>query len=171
MTLVDLAFYAVAAVTVATAAYAVFSRNIVRAVFSLIGTFFGMAVLYGMLSADFVAVIQVLVYVGGILVLMLFAVMLTSNIETAQRSSRSGSLLVGLATGLTLMLFLISLAVKVPWNQTAPGDYSATTSAIGDFLLREALLPFEIVSIVLLGVVIGAVVIARFRTNGQETDS
>jgi len=171
MTLVDLIFYGVAAITVATGAYAVFSRNIVRAVFSLIGTFFGMAVLYGMLSADFVAVIQVLVYVGGILVLMLFAVMLTSNIETAGKSNRSGSLLVGVATGVTLLVFLISLAVKVPWSQAVPGEYSATTTSIGDFLLREALLPFEVVSIVLLGVVIGAVVIARLRANGQEKES
>ncbi len=83
MTLIDLVFYGVALATIASAGFAVFTRNIVRAVFSLLATFFGMAVLYGLLSADFVAIIQVLVYVGGILVLLLFAVMLTGNIETA----------------------------------------------------------------------------------------
>ena len=83
VTLLDLVFYGVAALTVLSGAYAVFSRNIVRAVFSLMGTFFGVAILYGFLAADFVAVVQVLVYVGGILVLMLFAVMLSGNIETA----------------------------------------------------------------------------------------
>ena len=79
---VDWAFVAVALFTVLTAAYAVFAQNIVRAVFSLLGTFLGVALIYGFLSADFLAAIQLLVYVGGILVLILFAVMLTSNISS-----------------------------------------------------------------------------------------
>ncbi|MBW1807360.1 MAG: NADH-quinone oxidoreductase subunit J [Deltaproteobacteria bacterium] len=165
LTLVDLVFYGVALVTIASAGYAVFTRNIVRAVFALLATFFGMAVLYGMLSADFVAVIQVLVYVGGILVLLLFAVMLTGNIEDAPRSSRSGGLIIGLLTGVALLTLLIPLMLNAPWLQVESAIYSPTTAAIGEAILKEALLPFEVLSIVLLGIVIGAVVIARFKRS------
>ena len=170
LTLVDLVFYGVAALTVLSGAYAVFSRNIVRAVFSLMGTFFGVAVLYGLLAADFVAVVQVLVYVGGILVLMLFAVMLSGNIETAARSSRAGGVILGGLIGVALLVFLVTLAVQGPWIQAEPGTYEATTASIGKALLGKALLPFEVLSVVLLGVVIGAVVIARFK-NSEEADS
>lgn len=163
MTLVDLIFYVVAVLTVASGAYAVFSGNIVRAVFSLLGTFFGVAVLYGFLAADFLAVVQVLVYVGGILVLMLFAVMLTSNIETVQQSSRAGSVLLGIAVGAGLLVLLVTLALQVPWQGAEGAAYVPTTASIGELLLSKALLPFEVVSVVLLGVVIGAVVIARSR--------
>jgi NAD(P)H-quinone oxidoreductase subunit 6 len=167
MTLVDLVFYGVALVTIASAAYAVFTRNIVRAVFALLATFFGMAVLYGMLSADFVAIIQVLVYVGGILVLLLFAVMLTGNIETAKRSSRSGGLIIGVLAGVALLILLIPLMLNAPWLQAEAAVYSPTTAVIGEALLKEALLPFEILSIVLLGIVIGAVVIARYTRSSE----
>ncbi len=169
MTLVDLIFYLVAVITVASAAYAVFTRNIVRAVFSLLGTFLGVAALYGFLSADFIAVIQILVYVGGILVLMLFAVMLTSNIETTSSSNRSGGWFLGLLAGTSILIILGTLALKTPWKQTEPSAYSPTTASLGHELLGGALLPFELLSIVLLGVVIGGVVIARFGRKESDT--
>lgn len=166
--IVDLVFYAIAAVVVVCAGYAILTRNIVRAVFSLLGTFFGMAGLYAMLANDFVAVIQLLVYVGGILVLMLFAVMFTSRIEKARTSNRSAGLM-GMAgaglLGLAVLALLGSLAVLAPWRDTGPGSFEPTVPAIGEQLLGSALLPFELLSIVLLGIVIGAVVIARMPTG------
>lgn len=160
----DIIFYFIAAVTLGCATFAIMSRNIVRSVFSLLGTFFGMAGLYAMLAADFVAVVQLMVYVGGILVLMLFAVMFTSNIEKAYRSSRSSGLMGWAGAGLIgLLIFAIlgSLAVLAPWKQVQPGPYTPTTSGIGSELLGSALLPFEVLSILLLAIVIGSVVIAR----------
>ena len=79
----------IAAVTVISAAGVAFSPNIVYSAFSLMGTFMGVAGLYVLLAADFVAVVQVLIYVGGILVLMLFAVMLTHRIADVRVSNRS----------------------------------------------------------------------------------
>ena len=76
-----LIFYAFALITVVSAGVVVFSKNLVRAVFSLLFTFFGVAGLYVFLHADFVAAVQVLVYIGGTLVLLLFGVMLTQRIK------------------------------------------------------------------------------------------
>ncbi|MBW2702362.1 MAG: NADH-quinone oxidoreductase subunit J [Deltaproteobacteria bacterium] len=162
--LVDLIFYGIAALTVVCGLYAVVSRNIVRAVFSMLGTFLGVAGLYAMLAADFVAVVQLMVYVGGILVLMIFAVMLTSHIEQASRSNPLGkpvNLVVGLLLGGVMMAMLVIVAIKAPWLQSTPADYTPTTAALGEALLGQALLPFELMSVVLLGVVIGSVVVAR----------
>ena len=76
----DIVFYVFAVITVVSAFVVVFSRNIMYAAFSLLFTFFGVAGLYVLLSADFLAVTQILIYVGGILVLLLFGVMLTNNV-------------------------------------------------------------------------------------------
>ena len=172
--MVDLMFFFIAFVTIGCGAYAILSRNIVRAVFALLGTFFGMAGLYAMLAADFVAVVQLMVYVGGILVLMLFAVMLTSRIETVARSSRSTGLIGSVGAGLigfVLFGILATVAVLAPWPRSDPGAFQPSVSQLGDELLSGALLPFELLSIVLLGVVIGAVVIARLPTSkGEEAD-
>lgn len=162
--LADLLFFFIAAVVVGCAAFATLASNIVRAVFALLGTFFGVAGLYAMLSADFLAVVQVMVYVGGVLVLMLFAVMLTSRIELAGRSNRSGGLLGLIGAGLVVsvvLAMLIGVALRTPWPTAAPGEYTSSVEPLGDALLGQALLPFELLGVLLLAVVVGAVVIAR----------
>jgi NADH-quinone oxidoreductase subunit J len=170
--LADIVFFIVAALTVGCALYAASAPNIVRAVFSLLGTFFGVAGLYAMLAADFLAVIQVMVYVGGILVLMLFAVMLTSQIEAAGESAKSGSSTsVGVAAAVAagVLAFFGTLALHAPWHQAEPGAFEPITGSIGEALLGRVLLPFEALSVVLLGVVVGAIVVARRRgPRGEE---
>jgi len=159
--LVPLLFYIVAGLTLSFALFATLSKNIVRAVFSLLGTFVGVAILYGMLSAEFIAVIQILVYVGGILVLMLFAVMLTSHIENAPNSNRSGSRFLGFSAGSILACILIILMIQTPWRSLWTGNFEPITRQLGQYLLNRGILPFEILSILLLAVLIGTVVVAR----------
>jgi NADH-quinone oxidoreductase subunit J len=163
----DVVFYGFSALTLGCALYAVCARNIVRAVFSLLGTFLGVAGLYGLLSADFLAVVQVLVYVGGVLVLMLFAVMLTSQIATANRSSPGGSWVVGVGAGLTLTVLLVGLAWRVPWNAIAPGAYGETTTSLGIVLSERGVLPLEVTALLLLAVIVGSVVVARRNRDGS----
>ena len=79
MDLYTILFYMFAVITLGSACIVVFSRNIVRSAFALLFAFFGVAALYVFLLADFIAVTQLLIYVGGILVLILFAVMLTNR--------------------------------------------------------------------------------------------
>jgi NAD(P)H-quinone oxidoreductase subunit 6 len=155
------AFYLLAAVTLAGAGAVAFSRNIVYSAVGLLGSLLGAGALYVLLSADFVAITQLLVYVGGVMVLVLFAVMLTSKITEVNVSNRSFGLMGGLLLLVAMGPVLLSVAILTPWREAAPGPLAPTTAAIGDALLTRWLLPFEVASLVLLATLVGAVVIAR----------
>lgn len=153
-------FYGLAALTVGGATGVAFSRNILRAAFLLLAALTGTAGLYFFMGADFVGVSQILIYVGGISVLLLFAVLLTSRIGDVKISNRA----LGYGTALPLAgllgVLLVAAAAQAPWRHTEAVS-SPTTSRIGDAFLREYLLPFELVSVVLLMVLVGAMVVAR----------
>jgi NADH-quinone oxidoreductase subunit J len=154
-------FYLIAFITVASAAMVAFSRNIIYSAFSLLGTFMGVAGLYVFLGADFVAAVQLLIYVGGILVLILFAVMLTHRITDVQITNRAaGRIPAVIVTGILIYL-LIGAVTETPWVKAKEVVYTATTATIGDLFLYTYLLPFELASLVLLAAMIGAVVLSR----------
>lgn len=154
-------FYLVAAVTVASAAMVAFSRNIIYSAFSLLGAFAGVAGVYVFLGADFVAAVQVLIYVGGILVLILFAVMLTHRITDVQITNRAAGRIPALLIVATLLGLLIHTIRETPWVKAKEILYAPTSAKIGDLFLDSYLLPFELASVVLLAALIGAVVLAR----------
>jgi NADH-quinone oxidoreductase subunit J len=154
-------FYLVAAVTVVFAAIVAFSRNIVHSAFSLVGTFGGVAGIYVLLGADFVAAVQVLIYVGGILVLILFAVMLTHRIAEVEITNRSVGKLPALITAGILFLILVQTILETRWVKAKEIGYLPTTAQIGDLFLQDYLLPFELASVVLLVALIGAVILSR----------
>lgn len=157
----DLVFFALAALTLLSAAVVAFSRNIVYAAFALLGTFLGVAGLYAFLAADFVAVVQVLIYVGGILVLLVFAVMLTHRIEDVVVSNRRVGLLPALAASGALAAILGHALLRTPWPVAEPGPAVATTAAIGNLFLSDYVLPFELASVLLLAALVGAASVSR----------
>ncbi len=159
--LVDVLFYVLAAVTVAGAAGVALSRNILYSAFGLLTALLGAGALYVLLSADFVAVTQLLIYIGGVLVLILFAVMLTSRITEVNVSNSSFGLFGGFLLFVAGAPVLLAVAVITPWNAGTPAALAPTTQAIGDAFLTRWLLPFEVASLVLLATLIGAIVIAR----------
>ncbi len=162
-----LIFYLLAALTVGSAMMVAFSRNIVYSAFSLLGTLMGVAGLYALLAADFVAVIQILVYVGGILVLIIFAVMLTHRIDDVAVSNRSvGRLPAALVIGVVGVVMGAGV-VTARWAQKADPQAEPTTYGIGDAFLGQYILPFELASVVLLVVLIGAVVVSRKEIRGE----
>jgi NADH-quinone oxidoreductase subunit J len=161
MDLATVVFYLVAAVTVISAGMVAFSRNIIYAAFSLLGTFAGVAGIYVFLGADFVAGVQVLIYVGGILVLILFAVMLTHRITDVQITNRAVGRLPALLVVGVMLFFLVQSIREVPWRKAKELLHAPTTAKIGDLFLENYLLPFELASLVLLAALIGAVVISR----------
>ncbi len=154
-------FYLIALMTVASAAMVAFSRNIIYSAFSLLGTFMGVAGLYIFLGADFVAAVQVLIYVGGILVLILFAVMLTHRITDVEITNRAAGGIPALVIVGVLLYLLIDTMGAAPWVKAKEILYTPTSAIIGDFFLYTYLLPFELASLVLLAALIGAVVLSR----------
>ena len=169
--LADLVFYLFAFLTVAGAAGCAFSHNIIYSAWSLLFAFLGVAGLYVFLGADFPAVAQVLIYVGGILVLILFAIMLTKQIGGDPALTNAHlALPVGALLGLAAVATLSYMAVMAPWKLVANPAMVSTASGLGVAFLTEYLLPFEIASVVLLAALVGSVVIARKEIK-ETTDS
>jgi NAD(P)H-quinone oxidoreductase subunit 6 len=157
----DLLFYLVAGFTVLAAAGVAFSNNIVYSAFALMGAFMGAAGLYVFLAADFVAIVQVLVYVGGILVLTLFAVMLTHRIDDVQISNRSVGRLPALLILGAIGTVMMQAIFRAGWHVQPVSEPMPTTAAIGNAFLTDYVLPFELASIVLLAALLGAVLLSR----------
>lgn len=158
----DLLFYLLAAVAMVSAAGVAFARNVIYSALALLGTLLGTGALYIFLNADYLAITQLLIYIGGVLVLILFAVMLTNRIDDRKHSNP----IVGMIPGLGLLAVVLGVlgyvATKAPW--LTGSEALATTSTvdrIGDLFLGHYLLPFEVVSLLLLSTLVGAVVIAR----------
>ncbi|MBN1944273.1 MAG: NADH-quinone oxidoreductase subunit J [Bradymonadales bacterium] len=163
-------FWALAILTVAGAALVAFSRNIVHSAFGLLAAFFGVAGLFVFLSADFVGMVQLLVYVGGVVVLFLFAVMLTGRIEQVEISNLSRGPLPALAVLIGTVAVLAVVAFQTPWGPSGDMAAEPTTAAIGNALLSQYLLPFEIASVLLVAALIGSVLLASRRKEDELED-
>lgn len=161
MSLFDITFYITAAVTIVSAGIVVFSRNIAYAAFSLLFTFSGAAVIYVLLNADFIAVTQVLIYVGGILILLIFGVMLTTNVTNVDLTTQSLKAMPAAIVAAIISALLVSTMISTRWAQKEPMNPESTINQIGELLLTKYLLPFEAASIVLLVAMMGAAFLAR----------
>lgn len=162
-------FYLFAALTVGSAAFVVLTRNVIYSAFSLLFTFFGVAALYVFLNADFLAVTQVVVYVGGILVLLLFGVMFTNSIMDPGQKTEVTNLIPGIlilcCTAGTLIYTLLN---TTGWATPAPPLQGSIVERIGIETMSRFVLPFEMVSILLLAALIGAAYLARFDKHSTK---
>jgi len=154
-------FYLLAGITVVSAMGVAFSNNIVYSAFALMGALLGAAGLFVMLAADFVAVVQIFVYVGGILVLTLFAVMLTHRVADVRISNRSMGRLPALLALLVVGGVMVRTIVSTAWHSVEPAVPQPTIEGLGNGFLTEYILPFELASLVLLAALVGAVVLSR----------
>ena len=163
MTTAQVLFYLLAAFTVGLALVVVLAQNIVRAAVALIFSFCGLAGLYLLLDAEFLAAVQVLIYVGGITILLLFAILLTSRIAgKGVRVLNEQKLLSGLVA--VVLVVLLGAAVRRGFPAlTARPPQPENTPAIGELLMTTYALPFEAVSLLLLVAMVGAVVVAKPR--------
>ncbi len=156
-----LAFYAVSGVAVLGALGVLFLRNLFHAGLSLILSLSAVAALFVLLGAEFLAGVQVLIYVGAVAVLILFAVMLTQRI-TARRVPRYTRALLPAAlvvVGLAVITAVVMWRVELP--PMAPIPEASALEEFADLLLSTYLLPFEVISLLLLGALVGAIVLAR----------
>ncbi|HZP41124.1 MAG TPA: NADH-quinone oxidoreductase subunit J [Candidatus Binatia bacterium] len=161
MSVTVVVFYLLAAITVGSALGVALSNNVVYSAFALMGTLLGVAALFVLLGADFLGAVQLLVYVGGILVLTLFAVMLTHRIADVHVSNRAVGRLSGAVVAAAVLGWMVHVACTATWVVRDAPAPAPTTYGIGEALLTRFALPFEIASVVLLAALIGAVVVSR----------
>lgn len=155
------AFYLLAVFTAGSALGVALTHNIVYSAFALMGALLGTAGIFVLLGADFLGAVQLLVYVGGILVLSIFAVMLTHRIADVHVSNRSvGRGIAAVLAGMVLVA-LTRTAVRATWVTGTVAAPQPTTYGVGNAFLTDFILPFEIASLVLLVVLIGAVMVSR----------
>jgi NADH-quinone oxidoreductase subunit J len=169
MNLTEISFYAFAALTIAGALGILFTKNILYAAFCLLLTFLGVAALYVLAGADLLAIVQIMIYVGGVLVLMIFGIMLTSKTTDKYLPSPSHNRIAGALAGLGLFGLLITAILRVnfaslAWinkaEQTGKAVQESTVAGIGIHLMTDFVLPFEVAGILLMVALIGAAYIA-----------
>lgn len=156
-------FYTLSGIAVAGALGVVLLRNPVYAVLSLVVALFGLSALFVALEAYFVAVIQILVYAGAVLVLFLFVVMLLDMVPEAVLRTRSRTLtLLGGAAALFLLIRIVQAARSQEFARpAAEAPAAGTTAEVGRLLFTTYALPFEAASLLLVVGIIGAIVLAK----------
>ncbi|MGA7721836.1 MAG: NADH-quinone oxidoreductase subunit J [Ignavibacteriaceae bacterium] len=154
-------FYLFAAITVLSAFFVVTTRNIIHSAYYLLFTLFGIAGIYVLLGADFIAIVQLVVYIGGILILLLFGVMLTNKITHVQ--IKSGTIkIIPAALGVALFAGILAAALlNTKWKTINNELPLATTHSLGLLLLQQYGVVFELLGILLLIALIGAASMAR----------
>ena len=169
----QITFWILAACVIGGALFTMTRRNPVTAVMSLVGTFFALAATYATLSAHFLAVIQILVYAGAIMVLFIFVVMILNREEVAPVALRGlGARILGVIAGVYLAFVfarVVYLGAGANSPVPVPSETFGTVASIGDILFRDFLYPFEAISLLLLVAVVGGVVISR--SHKKEVDA
>jgi len=169
------AFYSFSILAIASALFILFSRNLIYGAFALFLAFLGVAALYVLAGADFLAVTQIMVYVGGILVLLIFGIMLTqkANNNTVSDTPNKVEVLpsreiAGFLAGSGLFLFLGYIILDARFAmQGEVISSNSTIRTIGVELMTSHLLPFEIAAILLLVALVGAAYLALNRNPAQ----
>ena len=159
----NIAFYVIAALMIVAAVRVVTASNLVHAALWLVLVLAGVAAQYILLAAEFVAITQVLVYVGAIVVLFLFGIMLTrAKTGTDTDLDHTGPKRVGAAIVGVALLALMGYALWDEYRDQEIGNLAVQrTAAVSDSIFSTYLLPFEVISVLLLAALVGAIVLAR----------
>ena len=157
----EIVFWFIVTLTIFSAFFVVQSTNLLYSAYALLFTFIGIAGLYIFLWADFMAVMQIIIYVGGILILVVFGIMLTNKITTVNISHTSLQRKLGALIAGILFMALGSMILNTTWNLKPALEPDQTVATVGKLLMMDYLLPFELVSILLLGPLIAATTLSR----------
>jgi NADH-quinone oxidoreductase subunit J len=168
--LTALIFYALASLTLGSGLAVVMLRNLVHSALFLVLSFVGVAGVYLMLGAQFLAAAQVLIYIGAISVLILFGIMLTRRANSPYTNADSSQAAGGLVAAGLLFAVLTVVLLATRWPLLALGPDAAQVAVIGRLLLGPYLVPFEVASVLLLVALVGALALAR-RDAGETEDA
>ncbi|MFF9361585.1 NADH-quinone oxidoreductase subunit J family protein [Streptomyces griseoluteus] len=166
---VEIAFLLVGLVTLGAALITVTTRQLVHAALWLVVTLGGLAVEYLLLTAEFIAWVQVLIYVGSVVVLLLFGLMLTRAPIGPSPDADSGNRLPALVVAVgsaAALVWVVTDAFRATWIDL-DGPAAGTTRVTGESLFRHWVLPFEALSVLLLAALVGAIVLSR-KTKAEQ---
>ena len=171
MTLTHIIFIVFAAITLLSGLFCVTTRNMFHAALYLVISLFGVAAMFATLEASFLAAAQLIVYVGAVAILIIFAVMLTRGGAGSQPAKRQFNTQAGLAAVVTVVTLFILLRVVPFFNYPLQSQLivppEQTLTALGHALVGDFVLPFEVASVLLLAALVGAIYIARERRKGE----
>lgn len=156
-------FYSLAGLTCLFALFVVISRNVFHSAIFLALTLIGVAGVYLYLDAEFLAVIQVLIYVGAIITLFIFAIMLTTKIQDLAIRQTNSQVLISALAALTLLFLFINIINRNPWQAGVSLALPLDLSRLGKSLMTTYALPFEVISLILLAALVGAIVIGKVK--------
>jgi NADH-quinone oxidoreductase subunit J len=163
-------FYLFGGIAAVSALGVVASRNIVRTAVCLLFALVGVAGLYFLLESEFLAAVQLVIYVGGTLILILFGVMLTSKSPFAHFEPKAVEVVVAVSVSVVLLVALVLAIRTAALGRAEPvdGGHRYPVAVLGQALLGDYLVPFELASVLLLVVMIGAAYLAKARRRDDE---
>jgi NADH:ubiquinone oxidoreductase subunit 6 (subunit J) len=160
--LVTTGIYAVMLLSVIAAIGVVTLPNIFHAALALVAVLLGSAAVFAALHADFLAVVQVLIYVGAVMTLVIFAIMLTERLGNQIKSQSNKLVFPAIVGTLVFFIILVRLIVATPWPVKAPERFvDVSVLDLGRALMGPYVFPFEVISVILIAALVGAIVIAR----------
>lgn len=169
----NLLFLSSALLTITSSVAMLVTKNIMHSCIFLLSTLLGIAGLYATLGADFVAVAQIMVYVGGVVILMLFAIMLTGGKDFVSKAQKLLGLIptmgnkwsysIGLLTAFVFIIANLKIfkVITSTVETIKESKFESTVDQLGMLLITDHVLAFEISSVLLLGALVGAAIIAR----------
>ena len=153
----DLFFYIFSGFTLVTATVVALNQNLIRAAFTLFFTLFAVAGVYVVLGGDFVAMVQLMVYAGGVAVLLTFGAMMTAEVLEPETSNLNFQGFLAFVGGVSFFSVLYYVLEETKWPLKGTNYIEPTTHEIGKLLLKEYILPFEVISFLLFIALVGAV--------------
>lgn len=168
MNLGEVLFLCMIFVTMAGALVTVLSGSIIYALLGLVATMFGIAGLYVYLNAPFLAMMQILIYVGAISVLIAFAIMLAGPFTKKPKDWSYPLKFVGaIVVSAFSFIFFFGVVMRTPWVKSQPVEFAATTKDIGRTFFDTLILPFELISLLIVVAIIGSIMLAMF-SRGEK---
>ncbi len=163
--MIEILFYIIIAVACFSAGFILFTNNILYAAFSFVVTLLCIAAIYIFSNAEFIAVSQIMIYVGGIIVLIIFGIMLTAKTKDDKAVVGSHNKFLALISSLAIFVMLVSVigAINFTKHKLVSGS---NLQKIGEGIMTDYLLPFELAAVLLLIALIGATVIASKKEGG-----
>ena len=161
MTAMQLIFLVTAAVTIFAGVMMVSVRKLLHAALWLILVLFGVAVIFGLLETSFMTIVQVVVYIGAIAILVVFAIMLSRKVAARDLVQRNGQWLVSAIVAVLMFGVMVYMTLQTAWPVVKQALKVDSIGGLGEAFVGAYALPFEVVSIVLLVALVGAIIIAR----------